>query len=306
MTDCLLRVADSQCRTAVDIEDVPDCIDAVEQALRRCDGWTHLDVTYCPSALFATEIAAVLGELCQLGIVADARWAPAQWLAECRRCGPLDEQSLLDVVASHRSHPSGSFPQSLSVSRVDVPQRDRSLPLEDKGESWDPVSLACAARLIGTAYGTIYGHFKPVASAGRLWPLSLHLWTNQRHTRELCDLFWFDDENWFLNQLSAARPPQAIGSWFGQDEYVTDFLEHGAALVVISADLSRTGSKYGNRSVLFSSIEVGAVMHQMYLSSPVLGLRIRPFGGFNAAQLKKDLGADLEPLLGVLVAASPH
>jgi hypothetical protein len=45
-------------------------------------------------------------------------------------------------------------------------------------------------------------------------------------------------------------------------------------------------------------------MHQMYLSSPVLDLRIRPFGGFDASLLRQDLGADLEPLLGVLVAGS--
>ena len=67
--------------------------------------------------------------------------------------------------------------------------------------------------------------------------------------------------------------------------YHPHMLRHAAALLVVSADLSPSTLKYGNRSYPFSLIEAGAVIQNVALAAAEQGIGWRALGGLESTRV---------------------
>lgn len=143
---------------------------------------------------------------------------------------------------------------------------------------------------------------RPVPSAGGLFPLTIHALVRGDGTHH--DLLWFDDRCGRLGGCNVSASSPALARLLVRSELVQTALGRGAAVVSLSADLSRIGFKYGTRGGQFALMEAGAVMQRMYESSSALSLGIRAVGGFQTREMMKLLEIDLVPMLLILLVRS--
>ncbi|HEX4463200.1 MAG TPA: nitroreductase family protein [Solirubrobacterales bacterium] len=176
-------------------------------------------------------------------------------------------------------------------------ERPRSLPLPDPSPPQPPVEPGELAALLASGYRT-EGEWKPVASAGRLWPLVLHALIPDG---ECYELLWFDPDRPALRSTEARVSAGVVEECLIQSDVSTAVMERRGSLVVISVDLSRVGAKYGNRGALYSLLEAGAVGHQLAIGAKAMGLGTRMICGFWVSELQQALELELIPLALVLV-----
>ena len=275
-------------------------LDRLVAVLRACDGCTPVE------QLVGMNDAAtqdVLGTLQTLKMLHDGRAAPERVLAQAIRSGPVSQEEILAAVRVPRwRDPRAPVLVGDRASRVLAGRRPHSIPLDQSLLDADapPVRSEEVAPMLSAAYGST-GTSKPVPSAGRMWPVSLHLWSTEDGLADASTLFWFDDEEQQLHDLGVHERHFDVASWFVQRDYIEALLAHGAAFVLLSVDLCRVGRKYGNRAVIYASIEVGSIIELIALDASEAGFEVRPIGGFSHLTVKERTGIDLEPLLLVAV-----
>lgn len=146
-----------------------------------------------------------------------------------------------------------------------------------------------------------YGSHNPVASAGGLHPLGLSLIVPRDIEELSAGLHVYDRDRHGLGAKRSWEPGRrdsleyALGS--------ETLLGESPVIVVISAQLSRQGDKYGARAYRYTLFEAGETAQNLCLAAVEMGLGTWIFGGFADALLKEflDLPEDIYPLMVVAV-----
>jgi SagB-type dehydrogenase family enzyme len=156
-----------------------------------------------------------------------------------------------------------------------------------------PLTLAEVSQLLWAAQGVTDERGRRTApSAGALYPLELYLVAGNvtglpsgvyRYRPPEHDLLLVAAGDRRAEVVSACRQ-----SWVGE----------APASVVFTAVHERTAKKYGDRSVRYVPIEVGAAAENLALQAVALGLGTTVVGAFDDAKLAATLGsiADEQPL----------
>ncbi|MBE2318366.1 nitroreductase family protein [Solirubrobacter sp. CPCC 204708] len=286
----------------VEIEGSADELAAVSGALARCGGDRRRTQVIDPiEPDFVRPVAEVLARLTDEGFIVDARRQPRALLEQLQRGGAVDVEELLDIERSPRwRDPRAGQADRFFVARAPLGRRDderaSSLPVRHVEGAARAVEAQEVATLLAYGYRTA-GRWKPVASAGRLWPLVLHALVARG---EGFALSWFDGDHHRLIEVGTAEDA-TVEQLFWQAEIAADTVERRRAVVVISADLSRVARKYGNRGGLFVILEAGALLQQIALSAGEHGLAVRTVSGFSVADVRALVDPSLDPLALVVV-----
>jgi hypothetical protein len=278
-------------------------VHALAEVLGRCSGSTPLSVVMDGiSPLLRAEVVDALLELREAGLLVDARRRPGDLISALQRFAPGPDNPVLPRAgmawADPRCHPgSDSIPAEPRSRRRSNDERPRSLPIRDLPEPLPPVTAEEVTTLLSRAYRT-EGEWKPVASAGRLWPLVLHALIPQQDSYEL---FWFDPDAAATIFTGVRLDSASFQASFLQTDVLEASIGRRRPLIVISADLSHVGEKYGNRGALYAVMETGAVAHQLSLSAASRGIATRTICGFVASKLQHNLSIAPRPLAVVLV-----
>jgi SagB-type dehydrogenase family enzyme len=144
---------------------------------------------------------------------------------------------------------------------------------------------------------------KPVPSAGRLWPVVVHVLAPTGDEAE-AELLLFDDTNGVPRFVRACLTSEIVSTFIARSGARTA-ITRGAALIVLSIDPRRVQAKYRSRGYRFALIEVGAVLQTIHLRAAELGLPVRAVGGFRDQDLARlvDGTGRLLPVLTVVTKA---
>jgi SagB-type dehydrogenase family enzyme len=164
-----------------------------------------------------------------------------------------------------------------------------------------PVTFEELSSLLAVAYGGGQRSGRPVASAGALYPLVLHVWARGAVGPVTEGLWWYDPAAERLRAVPS--PPAEAGELFLPHPLSDGLLERGNPVLFVSADLARVSRKYGNRGYRYALMEAGAVMQAAYLIGAELDLPIRAIGGIHDDSTRAFLALPdgAEPLLALLV-----
>lgn len=124
-------------------------------------------------------------------------------------------------------------------------------------------------------------------SAGALYPLEIYLAKND-------GVFHYIPDGHELETLSAKDvKPELARASLGQS-----YVEEAPVDIIICAVYNRITSRYGQRGVLYTDIEVGHAAENVFLQAVALGLDSVPIGAFDEAAVAKilDLPKDTRPL----------
>jgi SagB-type dehydrogenase family enzyme len=156
-----------------------------------------------------------------------------------------------------------------------------------------PVTLAEVSQLLWAAQGVTDERGRRTApSAGALYPLELYLMAGNVTGLPTGVYRYRPPEHDLLLVAAGDRRAEAARAcrqgWLGD----------APALVVFTAVHARTAKKYGDRSVRYVPIEVGAAAENLALQAVALGLGTTVVGAFDDAKLAATLGstADEQPL----------
>ena len=201
----------------------------------------------------------------------------------------------------------GSVTLSMSSSRAEefldttpLEERRHSLPLSHGDGPPSTIAPNGVLNVVASTYRTV-GAWKPLASAGRLWPLVFHCLIPADPADYGC--YWFDPDAHALLRVAGDISPVTVSSLIRQAGPLA-LPERRFGMIVVSADLSRMEAKYGNRAAWFALLEAGAASHQIACSATRNGFDSRPIGGFDAHRVRNVIGADVDPLLLVLLRTS--
>jgi hypothetical protein len=293
-----LIVADVCTNRQAEIEDEAEVLDVIEMVLQKFQNPSAVDSIVNLYGGFESQVTDALQALRSSGFLIPRAEFTRRILNTCRTANSNPGYDEAAVYGFSRWQPPGIVTTTFKGIRSNSSERGRSIPLDIDGRSAEPVQLSDVTALLDQSYGTLLTGYKPVPSAGALWPLVFYVWAPSELNHE-CHLHWFDDEGLNLFPMHKVRTSQTIGSWFLQPEYVETLLNQGAVLILICADLARIEAKYGNRAVFFTAIETGAVMQEICRRAPSRGLVARPIGGFHPANPPGDIESDLEFMLTV-------
>lgn len=167
-----------------------------------------------------------------------------------------------------------------------------------------PLTLAEVSQLLWAAQGITHSDgYRTAPSAGALYPLELYLVAG--NVQDLAaGLYHYEPRQHrlafvtlgdFRAGLSAAALGQAS-------------MEHAAAVIVMTAVMPRTTTRYGERGIRYVHMEVGSAAQNVYLQAVSLGLGTVFVGAFDDDEVRQilDLPEAEDPLalqpLGRLVA----
>jgi len=157
------------------------------------------------------------------------------------------------------------------------------------------LSLAQLSQILWAAQGiTHQGRgFRTAPSAGATFPLELHVIANNV-TGLQRGLYSYDVQTHRLRELVEGDFVDRLVGTALRQEWISD----APVVIVISAEYSRTTSRYGQRGNRYVYMEVGHVGQNVSLQAVALGLGTTMVGAFNDQQLKEmlNLPRELEPL----------
>ncbi len=248
---------------------------------------------------FQAQVSTVLEQLKEAGFLISPVEETRRVLRACTTPKISPGYDEVELYSSPRWRPSSPYRLVAETIPSSEPDRASSIPLDITGRSGAAISLTEITELLCSAYGTSTSGRKPVPSAGALWPLTVHVWIPLEFHGD-CWLHWFDDENAGLHRFDIARPAAELGTWYLQPDYVSEILYRWGVLIIISVNVSRVATKYRERAVLFSGIEAGSVLQEIYRLAPSFDVNVRPLGGFYASRICDVIGTP-EPILSLLL-----
>lgn len=156
-----------------------------------------------------------------------------------------------------------------------------------------PLTLAEVSQLLWAAQGVTDERGRRTApSAGALYPLELYLVAGNV-TGLPSGVYRYRPVEHELVQVAAGdrRAQVAAACW-------QSWVAEAPASVAFTAVYARTAKKYGERSVRYVPIEVGAAAENLALQAAALGLGTTVVGAYDDAKLAATLGsaADEQPL----------
>lgn len=153
----------------------------------------------------------------------------------------------------------------------------------------DPLSLAEVSQLLWAAQGiTAGGRFRTAPSAGATYPLEIILVAG-RVKGLIPGVYRYNPRKHALETLAAEDRRQQLAAAALNQSVVRD----ASAVMVISAVMERTTTRYGNRGVRYVHMEVGHAGQNIHLQAEALGLGTVVIGAFHDAQVSDVLR--LEP-----------
>jgi len=187
---------------------------------------------------------------------------------------------------------------ALPLEPPSVGERLPSLALATEGADRPaPLMPEQVLAILALSYRTV-GTWKPVGSAGKLWPLVIHVLIPRIDN---FSLHWFDPNGPSLQMVAGVVPTAPLAALFLQSELGSESVARKRPIIVVSVDLSRIGPKYGNRGALYALLEAGALGHQIALSAGSRGVVVRTVCGFETEDARELLAIDVDPLMLVLL-----
>lgn len=265
----------------------------------RCDVRHALAILYEERVL--TSGSNVFGHLHEMSS------NPSLWCDDA----PSDDD-VRDIMASPRYVPptreSASCAAEVARSGrfVDLISQRRSAAYHElSARSSASRTRFAALDLVSVAYRNHASGTKPVPSAGRLWPVVVHVFTPTDDHLDL-DLLSFDDVDGTAHLIRTCAVSEILrtlveGSGLGR------VLETRPAIIVLSIDPHRVNAKYRSRGYRFALIEVGAILQTIHLRAAERGFPVRAIGGFRDRDLARlvDPSEALLPTLLILTRADP-
>ena len=187
-------------------------------------------------------------------------------------------------VAMARTSPSIRLPEPRLEGRVSV---ERALKARRSVRAFQtaPLTLGEISQLLWAAQGVTgsAGH-RTAPSAGALYPLTLYLAVGKVSGLQP-GVYRYDPADHSLVRTGEGDRRALVGAAAGQD-----WLEQAAAIVVISANPTRTTARYGARGQRYVHIEAGHAAENLSLQAAALGLGVTDVGTFDDAKVKRVMG----------------
>lgn len=150
------------------------------------------------------------------------------------------------------------------------------------------LSLAELSQLLWSAQGvTAPAGQRTAPSAGALYPLELRVVVGAVAGLEP-GLYRYRPAGHRLERSDARDPRPALAAAHGQS-----WVQENAALVILSAEYTRTTCKYGQRGVRYAHLEAGHAAQNLLLTATALGLGSVIVGAFDDTGVARAL--DLPP-----------
>jgi SagB-type dehydrogenase family enzyme len=141
-----------------------------------------------------------------------------------------------------------------------------------------PLSLAEIGQLLWAAQGItdrVQG-FRTAPSAGATYPLELYIATHD-------GLYQYAPRPHSLQWISYTDRRSELARIAVNQDWIAD----AAAIVVVSADFSRTTGKYGERGIRYVHFEAGHAAQNLLLQATASGLGATPVGAFDDSRMKE-------------------
>ncbi|MGA5318944.1 SagB/ThcOx family dehydrogenase [Streptomyces seoulensis] len=129
-----------------------------------------------------------------------------------------------------------------------------------------------------------HGSRRVYPSAGARFPVEVYVAVS-RCEGVAGGLYHYRPLDHALEQLAAGPQRDRLRRVFGHD-----WIADARCVVLLSAELSRSAVKYGDRAYRFSLIEAGHLMHNLLLVGTDLGSAVTPIGGFADDRMHRYLG----------------
>lgn len=159
----------------------------------------------------------------------------------------------------------------------------------------DPLTLAELGQLLWAAQGITLpsSGFRTAPSAGATYPLELYVSVRRGGVVGLpAGIYHYDPLTHSLELVKEGD--------FSSDIYRAslnqEWVRRAAACIIITADFSRTTSRYGARGERYVYMEAGHVGQNIYLQATALGLGTVAVGAFHDDQLKSIVGCEEDPI----------
>lgn len=153
----------------------------------------------------------------------------------------------------------------------------------------DPLSLEDISQLLWSMQGITEPErgFRAAPSAGTLYPLEIYVVKSD-------GLFHYQPKGHLLETLGK----EDLRSELSRAALGQSFVAQAPVNLVICAVFERVTSRYGERGVMYTHIEVGHAAQNLHLQAVALGLGSVPIGAFREEAVSKTLSlpADHKPL----------
>lgn len=182
--------------------------------------------------------------------------------------------------------PSPSYSSQTSIEEA-IKSRSSIRSYSDSAITLDNIS-----QILWAAYGitrpnklykTLRGGNRTVPSAGALYPLEFYICSG--NISGLDDgIYWYRSDGHKLIRIIAGDLRNEISSaTFGQK-----YFKNAAAIIILTADFSRTESKYGNRGITrYVYLEAGHSAQNIYLQATSLNIGVCVVGAFNDKKISE-------------------
>ncbi|WP_456400330.1 SagB/ThcOx family dehydrogenase [Persephonella sp.] len=156
----------------------------------------------------------------------------------------------------------------------------------------DPITIDELAQLLWAGNGvTKIEGFRTAPSAGALYPIVLYVLNIKIKSLDQ-GVYKYDPIRHLLIEIKKGDySSQLCLSALNQESIL-----NGSVNIIISADFSKTVSKYGNRGYRYVYMEAGHVSQNIYLQATALGLGTVSIGAFYDNTVKEILNMEEDPL----------
>lgn len=140
-----------------------------------------------------------------------------------------------------------------------------------------PVSRRQVFNVLASSYGLSRPEeeARPVPSGGARYPLELYVLV--RDGQDIDEgVYHYNVRDDSLERLCGLPDRFLERSW-----YQIGDTDHVSAMLIVTADVERSSTKYGERGYMFACMETGSVLQNVQLAGQGCGLRTRPYAGFN-------------------------
>lgn len=153
------------------------------------------------------------------------------------------------------------------------------------------ISLDELSRLLFAGYGKTEGYHHTVPSAGATYPLELFL-IAKNIDGLAAGIYRYAPENHSLEGHKTGNFSKDIERCCGKYTFAKD----APVCIIISADFSRTISRYKERGAMYVHMEAGSAYQNISLEAANLGLGTVVVGAFDVKATREFLGIEFEPL----------
>lgn len=276
---------------------------ALHALLKQCDGRTgHADiVAHLEQSWAANDLKAFMAALEQEGVLTDANTVFArlwEFVKLPRHLGGETSAPAIETLTRQAHDDISSERPGMTYHPVE--QTPFKALLDQRASTrWfgrETVALSQIIGMLGAAYGVGPAGRRAVPSAGGLYPLQIHL-LNLRDTGELSRGIY---RTHFLHDgrvglaLTAPLVPEWTRAWLDPT-----LVREAHGVFVISGNMPRTATKYGNRAALLVPLEAGHAAQNILLAAVQANLGAVELGGFieNTLAPMLRLTPEITPLL---------